>query len=67
VLGPEHPETAQTLTTLALLHHEQRRYSDVEPLYRRALAINENVLGPEHPDIATSLSYLAGLYYQQGR
>ena len=32
-----------------------------EPLYRRALAIDEKSLGPEHPKVATNLNNLAEL------
>ena len=32
----------------------QGRYADAEPLYKRALAIDEKALGPDHPDVATS-------------
>jgi hypothetical protein len=34
-------------------------YAEAEPLFRRALAVREQVLGPEHPDLATSLHKLA--------
>ena len=32
----------------------QGRYAEAEPLYKRALAIQEKALGPDHPDVATS-------------
>jgi len=38
-----------------------------EPLFQRALAINEKILGPDHPGIATSLNNLALLYQDQGK
>ncbi|MEA5544236.1 tetratricopeptide repeat protein, partial [Limnoraphis robusta CCNP1324] len=40
---------------------------EVEPLYRRSLAILEKALGSEHPDVARSLNNLASLYSSQGR
>jgi tetratricopeptide (TPR) repeat protein len=43
------------------------RYAEAEPLYRRALAIDEKALGLKHPDVATSLNNLAGLLYKQGK
>jgi tetratricopeptide (TPR) repeat protein len=55
VLGPDHPDVAQSLNHLA------------ELLYARALALAERVLGPDHPDVVTSLNHLAGLYRDQGR
>ena len=50
-----------------MLYQAQGRYAEAEPLYKRALAIEEKALGPEHPDIATSLNNLALLYQVQGR
>jgi tetratricopeptide (TPR) repeat protein len=38
-----------------------------QPLYKRALAIDEKALGPEHPAVAIRLSNLATLYNDQGR
>ena len=66
-LGPDHPDTAQSLNNLAALYYAQGRYAEAEPLYRRALAIREQALGPDHPDTAQSLNNLAALYYAQGR
>ena len=36
-------------------------YQEAEPLYRRALAIDEQTLGPSHPDVALRLNNLAAL------
>jgi hypothetical protein len=49
-LGRDHPDVAQSLTSLAVLHRSQGRYADAEPLYQRSLAIYEKVLGRNHPD-----------------
>ena len=43
------------------------RYTEVEPLYKEALAIFRQGLPAGHPDIAQSLNNLAELYRQQGR
>jgi tetratricopeptide (TPR) repeat protein len=61
--GPEHPNTAVFLHSLALLHTRMRDYAKAEPLYQRALAIGERALGPEHPLNAATLHSLAELYY----
>ena len=61
-LGPDHPDVATSLNNLAALYHDQGRYADAEPLYKRSLAIHEKSLGPDHPDVATSLNNLAELY-----
>jgi tetratricopeptide (TPR) repeat protein len=36
VLGPEHPDTAKALHTLAELYHAQDKYEQAEPLYHCA-------------------------------
>ena len=66
-LGPEHPNTAESLNNLALLYIAQGKYDEAEPLYKRSLAIYEKALGPEHPNTATSLNNLARLYRAQGK
>jgi hypothetical protein len=48
-LGPEHPDTAASLSNLAAPLREQRDLAGAWPLYERALAICEKVLGPEQP------------------
>jgi CHAT domain-containing protein len=37
-------------------------YVKAEPLYQRAVKIDEKALGPDHPDTAKALNNLAGLY-----
>ncbi len=62
-----HTDVATSLNNLALLYQDQGRYADAEPLYKRALAIAENVLGPEHPNVAPSLENYAILLRATGR
>ena len=66
-LGPEHPNVATALDSLAELYYSQERYTDAEPLYRRSLDIREKALGPDHPDVAGSLTNLAMLRSAEGR
>jgi tetratricopeptide (TPR) repeat protein len=61
------PEVAISLDRLAGLYYHQGRYSDAEPLYIRALVINEQQLEANHPNTATSLNNLASLYCSIGR
>jgi tetratricopeptide (TPR) repeat protein len=69
--GAAHPglpaPSANVLNGTARYHHARAAWAAAEPLYRRALAINEKALGPEHPDLATRLNNLAGLYLATGR
>jgi tetratricopeptide (TPR) repeat protein len=61
------PEAARLLNGAGSYLDERARYPEAEPLYRQALAINEQQLDSEHPETATSLNNLALLYYHQGK
>ena len=65
-LGPEHPDTANSLHYLASLYNEQGLYLKAEPIFLRVLAIHKKVLDPEHPDTARTINNLALLYDNQG-
>ena len=60
-------DLTNNLDKQANLYYKQGRYAEVEPLYKRSLAIKEKILGPEHPNVALSLYNLAYLYHNQGR
>ena len=66
VLGPEHPDTAQSFNNLAWLYRVMGEYDKAEPLYQEALRIRRKVLGPENPLTAQSLINLAWLYRAMG-
>ncbi|MGA2289113.1 FxSxx-COOH system tetratricopeptide repeat protein [Bradyrhizobium sp.] len=66
LLGPDHPDTAQSLHNLANLLQDQGDFVSVQPLHERALAIRERVLGTRHPDTAQSLNSLAMQLVIQG-
>ena len=67
VLGAGHPDTAYSLSILAVLYETQGQYTQALPLAHRALTIQEKVLGRTHPQTATNLNILASLYVDQGR
>ena len=66
-LGPDHPDVATALNTLALLYGNLGRYAEAEPLFKRSLAIREKAFGADHPNVAMGLINLAGLYARQSR
>jgi hypothetical protein len=66
-LGPDHPDTADSLTELAQLYNYLRRFDQAETLMRRALQIREESLGEDHPDVVESLNSLARLHHIQGK
>jgi hypothetical protein len=47
--GPDHPDVARHLNTLAQLLQATNRLGEAEPLMQRALALFRNNLGDEHP------------------
>jgi tetratricopeptide (TPR) repeat protein len=55
------------LNNLALLYQAQGKYSEAEPLFKRALAIKEKALGPEHLSVATTLENYAALLRKTNR
>jgi len=52
---------------LGLFLYNSAQYMEAEPLYQRALAIDEASLGKDHPDIAIDLNNLAELYRATNR
>jgi tetratricopeptide (TPR) repeat protein len=65
--GPDHPNVATSLNTLAFLYNAQGKYAKAESLYERSLKIREKALGTEHPEVATTCENMAGLYRQIGK
>jgi pentatricopeptide repeat protein len=59
VLGPEHPDTLQSMNSLAVGLYLEGHYAEAEKLNRDTLDIRRRVLGPEHPDTLKSMNNLA--------
>jgi len=66
VLGLEHPNTLQSMNSLAFAYYRQRRMAEAEALYRETLDIQKRVLGPEHPDTLYSMNGVAIASLEQG-
>ncbi len=66
-LGPEHLEVAWSLHTLAFRYYRQGEFALAEPLFVRALAIQEKSLGVNAPEVATLLEDYARLLRRTGR
>lgn len=58
---------AISLNNLGLFYRVQGKYASAEPLYKRAVAILEEVYGPEHDKVAVAIHRLAELYQAQGK
>jgi tetratricopeptide (TPR) repeat protein len=59
--------TARLMNALALYGQARGQFRAAEPLYRRALAIDERSYGPDHPEVARDLNNLAGLLQATNR
>jgi tetratricopeptide (TPR) repeat protein len=66
-LGLESPEAAQLLNQTALYLFHRARYSEFEPLQRRALEMWESCLGPDHPAVGMACVNLGSFYCAMGR
>ena len=58
---------ALTLNNLAQLLQATNRLAEAEPLFRRALAIDEKSFGPDHPSVGRDFSNLAELLHDTNR
>ena len=56
--GPDHPDVAAALDTVAMFYAFQQKYTEARPLLERALAIRERALGPDHVSVADTLETL---------
>src|SRR5688572_29273956 len=65
--GPTDTRVAIVLNNLASLYHNQRKLTEAETLYLRALAIRSEAYGPDHRMVAQSLNNLASLYRELGK
>jgi tetratricopeptide (TPR) repeat protein len=65
-LGITEP-TARLMNQLGLFLKAKALHREAEPLYRRALAIDEQSFGPDHPNVAIRLNNLAQLLQATNR
>jgi tetratricopeptide (TPR) repeat protein len=66
-LGPEHPEVAAVLVTLAKLRQSMSQPDAAERIWRRVLAVRERTLPANDTTIAATLDGLADACAAQGR
>src|SRR5262249_7515981 len=59
--------TARLMNQLGLFLTTKCVFADAEPLFRRALGIDEGTYGPIHPTVAIRLNNLAGLLWETNR
>src|SRR6185503_6130280 len=67
VLGPEHPDTINSMNNLEVCLIYLGRYPEAEKLGRETLDLRRRVLGQEHPQTLNSMSNLATFSRQNTR
>jgi tetratricopeptide (TPR) repeat protein len=60
------PLLSQELDFLASVYYSQQKFKKAEPLYQRALALDEKLQGPDSPVVTVRLDHLAALYEAEG-
>jgi non-specific serine/threonine protein kinase/serine/threonine-protein kinase len=66
-LGPEHPETLESMASLNETLYRQGRYSELEALDVELLELRRRVLGEDHPDTLESYEAVGITYLDAGR
>jgi non-specific serine/threonine protein kinase/serine/threonine-protein kinase len=67
LLGPDHPDTLQSMDSLAVFYKQAGRYDEAEKLQAETAAGRRRVLGADHLDTLDSMNELAVVYESQGR
>jgi len=67
VLGPDHPDTLNTMNSLSSVLIRLGKYADAEKILRETASRQKRVLGPDHPDTIISLHNLGIVFYYQGK
>jgi tetratricopeptide (TPR) repeat protein len=66
-LGPDHPITGSTLSSLAYLYLNMGEYKKAEPIAERASSVCDKGFGPENPKTAAALSIQSEVYRELGK
>jgi CHAT domain-containing protein/Flp pilus assembly protein TadD len=60
-------QVAAKLSEQGMAYADQGRLTEAEPLFERALAIDEDELRPNHPDLTKDVHRLAGVYAREDK
>ncbi len=66
-IGPNDVRVGSTLNSLGLVYRAERKYSDAEAAYRRALGIMQAAYGSDSLDVANLNFNIANVMFDQGR
>ncbi|KAL9120192.1 MAG: hypothetical protein Q9187_003258, partial [Circinaria calcarea] len=65
--GPDHPHAMASVSVLASLYFEQKRFKNAEELQTQLLQRRKRVLGPRHPSTLVTMHNLATSLLRQER
>jgi serine/threonine protein kinase/uncharacterized protein HemY len=63
-LGPQHPETLATVTSLARTHLDSGKPKKAAQMFEQVRDLRRETLGPGHPDTLASMNDLYRCYYR---
>jgi tetratricopeptide (TPR) repeat protein len=67
ILGPDHPDTLNSMANLSSIYQDQRRLKEAEEVMVQVMETRKQLLGPEHPVTLNSMSNLASIYRDRER
>ena len=66
-LGTDHPDTLNTMNSLAAVFIRLGKYADAESILQETISRQKQVLGAENHETVTSMHNLGIVYYYQGK
>lgn len=66
-LGPEHPRTLQSMTSLGRVLKDKKEFGQAEAIMREGLELRRKRFGEPHAEVLTALRDLAELLYDVGK
>ncbi len=66
LLGPDHPDVAESDVALGMLRSDQAKFDEGEQLVRQGLARSRAALGPDHPAVAKATAALGHVLVERG-
>jgi eukaryotic-like serine/threonine-protein kinase len=67
VLGPEHPDTLNTMLDLGSVYSDEGKYAQAEALLSQTVEIERRVLGPEYPNTLWGMRILGNAYLLEAK
>ena len=67
MLGEEHPSTLASISGLGMVHRDQSKYAQAEPLFGKVLEVSRRLLGEQRPGTLVAMYNLGVTYLRQGK